>query len=108
MATKPLCSSLQNHKKKVHVADPAEGKITYTKEEFLKIEELIELEPKVGIKRNRTSRSSDEGKLYMLRMQRFKNLSIIVELNYPDEIKLDLNNSVIKLGGEGKTALIKI
>jgi len=67
-------------------------------EKPIKIEELFEFEPKIGIARNRITHSSEEGKLYRVSMLRLKEDIRI----YVDFEGLDINKDFFKLGGEGK------
>lgn len=56
---------------------------------------------KVGITRSNTTRTSEEGKLYRMDMNEYKNgWSIIVEFEAPNFT----SEGILKLGGEGKTA----
>lgn len=72
---------------------------------------FIKFEPKVGIKRNNESHSSEEAHLYRVAMNRLaevdtggkiNDVSLVVDcegLDQPDDV------CVIKLGGDGKTAV---
>ncbi len=81
------------------------------KSEFIPVNlsDYITLEPKIGIGRNRTTRTtSDEQKLYRVEMQRPENesgeqLSLVVKFN-----GLDIPpRGFMKLGGEGKATYYK-
>ncbi len=59
-------------------------------------------EPKIGIGRDNTTRTSEEGKLFRTDMKRLKNVNIRVHLN-AESYENTLNNALfVKLGGEGK------
>jgi len=64
--------------------------------------EFLKNEAKIGIARNRISKSSDEGKLYRVNMLRFKEEIKI----YVDFEGIDINKDFFKLGGEGKFVMI--
>ena len=63
--------------------------------------EYMEYEPKVGIGRNKTTRTSEEGKLYRISMYRLKDgYGIVVDFE-----GAELGESgMVRLGGEGKSA----
>lgn len=70
---------------------------------FAKISDKVLLEPKVGIRINENTGTSDEGKLYRVGMNRLDNLSLLIEfegLDVPEK-------GLMKLGGEGKAASYK-
>lgn len=62
-------------------------------------ERYLMMEPKVGIARNNFSRSSLEGMLYRVGMNRLKGLSISIRF---DNLQIP-DMGIMKLGGEGKT-----
>lgn len=71
------------------------------------LENRIVSEPKVGIGRNLHSHQANEGQLYRVQMQRWKDLQLIVDLDVSalDEVQQDwFKEGWIKLGGEGKVA----
>lgn len=59
-------------------------------------------EPKIGIGRDDTTRTSDEGKLFRTDMKRLKDLNIRVHLNTESYENAFSNALFVKLGGEGK------
>ena len=70
---------------------------------YLKIDNYIINEPKIGIARSSKTHSSKEGMLYRVDMKRFENkkeekMSIVIDFDGPDLPK----KGVMKLGGEGK------
>ncbi|QIB27288.1 type III-B CRISPR module-associated protein Cmr3 [Caloranaerobacter azorensis] len=72
------------------------------------IADFVLREPKIGIARDKTTRSSKEGRLYRINMMRWQNtseekLGILVDfegIEIPEE-------GIIKLGGEGRAARYK-
>ncbi len=67
---------------------------------LLNRDKLLSEEPKIGIKRNRFTLTSEEGMLYRVNMIRLnENVSIGVEIDGANEFP---ENGVIQLGGEGK------
>jgi len=72
------------------------------KEEFYCIENLFADELKIGIKREKTTKTSEESHLYRLSMIRLKeNVSFLIEIENRD---LELpETGIFQLGGEGKT-----
>ena len=64
---------------------------------------FIVAEPKVGIARNLKTNTHKEGSLYRVDMSRLKNIKIYVQFS-----GLELNNDIIKLGGEAKTAKLSL
>jgi CRISPR-associated protein Cmr3 len=70
----------------------------------LKIKDWVKSEPKLGIGRNKSSRTTEEGKLYRVGMNRLDEFDIIV--NFSDSQSIynhqDIKNSIVRLGGEGK------
>ncbi|MBD3339173.1 MAG: type III-B CRISPR module-associated protein Cmr3 [Candidatus Lokiarchaeota archaeon] len=77
-----------------------------------RIEDILLQEPKVGIGRDNYTRTSEEAMLYRVGMNRLKpEWSIYVEisgLERHDLISNDGDTTLIKLGGEGKTASTSI
>lgn len=70
---------------------------------FAKISDKVLLEPKIGIRINENTGTSDEGKLYRVGMNRLDNLSLLIDfegLDVPEK-------GIMKLGGEGKAASYK-
>ena len=65
----------------------------------IKLEDLIEREPKVGIGRENTTHATAEGKLYRVGMMRFKKLNLGIKTKENLQEILGLKT---KLGGEGK------
>jgi len=66
--------------------------------ECKRLSNLIEREPKIGIGRENSTHSADEGKIYRVGMQRLKGLKIVVEF---EGLEID-TEGFLKLGGEGK------
>lgn len=65
---------------------------------YRKISEFVESEPKIGIERSNCSRSSEEGMLYRVGMNRLIDFSFVIEFD-----GLDLpEKGFMKIGGEGK------
>ena len=71
---------------------------------FFPYEYLIQIEPKVGIRRNNLTHVSDESAFYRIGMLRLENLSIIVDFENLDDIP---DKGFMKLGGEGKAVSYK-
>lgn len=85
-------------------------KNTKNKFDFQEIENFIITEPKIGIKRNNETFTTEEGNLYRIGQQRLQKtindipLKIVVEYNFGEN---KINSKQIKLGAEGKIASIK-
>ncbi len=67
-----------------------------------RFKDYIIAEPKIGIGRDDTKRTADEGKIFRTDMKRLKDLDLQVSLNAPEYEQDWAKNSVVKLGGEGK------
>lgn len=84
------------------LADYLKGDISNF-EKLLKRENLFELEPKIGIARERFTRCSKDGNLYRVGMLRLKEgVSIYVDFE-----GLELAEDFFRLGGEGKFVEVK-
>jgi len=75
---------------------------------YLKINDYIIDEPKIGIGISNVTHTSETGKLYRINMKRLKSrngakTSIVVDF---DGLNID-NNSFVKLGGEGKATYLR-
>ncbi len=67
--------------------------------------EFFELEPKIGIARERTTLTSKDGHLYRVPLIRLeKEVSILIKI---EDVKDIPESGIIQIGGEGKTAKIK-
>jgi CRISPR-associated protein Cmr3 len=72
---------------------------------FTEKNKIFEREPKIGIKRNRKTFSSEEGHLYKVPMIRFqKEVSFFVEI---EGLNIYPEGGTIQLGADWKTAIIK-
>lgn len=83
----------------LHLAEYLEGK----RDTFIarEVSDCVIPEPKVGIGRQTSTGTVEEGRLYRVQMSRWQGLSLIVEYE-----GLDLPFSgFLKLGGEGRTAV---
>ncbi len=67
---------------------------------FFRLNEQVLTEPKIGIGRDSSTKTTDSGKLYRLGMKRLNDISILVDfegLEIPQ-------NGLLRFGAEGKTA----
>jgi len=71
--------------------------------ECKKFGDLIKREPKIGIGRENSTHSADEGKIYRVGMQRLNGLTIVVEF---EGLEID-KEGFLKFGGEGKAIFYK-
>ncbi len=68
-----------------------------------KIDEILTTETKIGIKRDNSTNTNEDGNLYRIPMLRFnEGWSYLVEYELEGDLKLE-KNGILKLGGEGKT-----
>ncbi len=65
------------------------------------IDQIVMIEPKVGIGRNDLTRTSQDAKLYHVGMRRLNNIKIAVQIDNLDGLKKE---GILKLGGEAKVA----
>ncbi len=71
------------------------------KEEFSCIEQIFKEELKIGIKRNKHTKTSEEAHIYRVPMLRLKkNICFLIEIN---GVKNFPNRGIFQFGGEGKT-----
>lgn len=66
-----------------------------------KIDNKVIIEPKVGIGRNDTTRTTQESKLYRVGMRRLNDVKLILQVENLDDLWKD---GLLKLGGEAKAA----
>jgi len=67
---------------------------------ILDYDKVVKEEPKIGIGLNRKTKNVQDGRLYRVGFNRYKDLSIVVDFE-----GLEIENSgILKLGGEGKIA----
>lgn len=78
---------------------------------YLKVSDYLVSEAKIGIRRSNITHATDEGMLYRVDMKRFgttnfkKGIDVKIVVEYEG---IDLPESFIKLGGEGKGAKVEI
>ncbi|MDX2305774.1 MAG: type III-B CRISPR module-associated protein Cmr3 [Microscillaceae bacterium] len=82
---------------------------------FVKSEKLFSKELKIGIGRQNATRTTEEGKLYRVAMNRMEvagnpneKLSFLVDTNIEEVWREDFKPNFLKLGGENKIAQCKI
>lgn len=80
-----------------------DGYVERTK--IIKLADIVQSEPKVGIGRDDSTNTADDGKLYRVGMRRATGFDMIVEAVFPDE---QMNSTFIKVGGEGKVAAVEV
>lgn len=76
-------------------------------DDVIKLSDFIKSEPKVGIGRNDTTRSAEEGLLYRVDTKRLDKIEMRVITSASEYSKEDLDRSVVHLGGETKLIQIK-
>ncbi|MFM9947496.1 MAG: type III-B CRISPR module-associated protein Cmr3 [Saprospiraceae bacterium] len=72
-----------------------------------KIEDYLKVEPKVGIGRNNELRSTEEGMLFRVGMRRPVGLEILLRTENTGLRSSNIDQTLVKLGGEGKLSSVK-
>lgn len=71
-----------------------------------KMSDIAPSEPKVGIGRDDSTATADDGKLYRVGMRRLQDLELLLELDLPKD-EVQPTSRFLKLGGEGKVAVFR-
>lgn len=113
-------SALSRYLNMIDNADQEDKPMNIYKNWVEKLSDHISVEPKIGIRRDRSTKTSEDGKLYRLGMRRLNDVSFLIELELEDNSSQEKGGGeqnpplrledllpekgIIRLGGEGKTA----
>lgn len=77
-----------------------------TYDSAVKMSDIAPSEPKVGIGRDDSTATADDGKLYRVGMRRLEDFEFLLEMDLPTN-GMPAISSLLKMGGEGKVAVFR-